>query len=92
MSATEGNTATNDGQNPHDGGQASSSSAPSLLKQLLDLRTALSSPFKYPGEAVRMVGSNMQQFGAKLAGSEFKPDRDIGSQEGRVILVTGGMQ
>lgn len=86
MSTTGGKIATDDGQT-----SASSIHARSLPKQLFDLRTALSAPFKYPGEAMRMIGSNVQQFGAKLAGTEFKPDRDIVNQEGRVVLVTGGM-
>lgn len=79
-------------QKPQDGGPSSSSTtpAPSLLKELFDLRTAVTGFVKYPIENARIVGSAAQQFGSKLVGTEFRPERDIGNQEGRVILVTGG--
>ena len=90
MSTADGGTTTNNGPKSQGRGPSPSSPAPSLMKQFFDLRTALVANLKHPAEVGRMVGANVQQFGAKLAGTEFKPDRDIGSQEGKVIFVTGG--
>ncbi|KAL1960494.1 hypothetical protein VTO42DRAFT_7793 [Malbranchea cinnamomea] len=67
-----------------------SRAGPSLLQEFIALHTAMGATFKHPMEVARMVGSSVLQFGSRLVSLDFRPERDIVSQTGRVILVTGG--
>ncbi|PGH13354.1 hypothetical protein AJ80_06348 [Polytolypa hystricis UAMH7299] len=44
----------------------------------------------YPLENLRFATSGISQFGLKLAGKAFDPERDVRDQSGKVILITGG--
>ena len=44
----------------------------------------------HPIESISSVGPTLNEATLGLLGSTFKPDRDIPSLEGKVILLTGG--
>jgi hypothetical protein len=62
----------------------------SVFRELLDLRSALGFVLNNPVESMRLVGAAVHQTGLQLTGADFRPERDIVDQTGRVILVTGG--
>jgi hypothetical protein len=62
----------------------------SVFRQLLDLRGALGFVLNHPVETLRLAGAAVHQTGLQLTGADFRPERDIVSQTGKVILVTGG--
>ncbi|KAJ5894920.1 hypothetical protein N7495_006611 [Penicillium taxi] len=45
---------------------------------------------RHPIESFLSIGPTLNEATVGLAGSYFKPERDIGSLKGKVILVTGG--
>lgn len=45
---------------------------------------------RHPLEGLSSVGPTLNEATFGLLGSSFKPERDIASLEGKVILVTGG--
>lgn len=60
------------------------------LAELLAFNTPLGSLYNHPLECGRIFGKSAQQVFSRLAGTAFRPERDIGVQTGKVVLVTGG--
>ncbi|WEW61410.1 NAD(P)-dependent short-chain dehydrogenase [Emydomyces testavorans] len=71
-------------QTKHDAPNATAS--PSLLDELLSMRTPLARFILHPMEQIKLMGSSIRQ----MMGKKFDPDQDITDQTGKVILVTGG--
>lgn len=46
---------------------------------------------RHPIEGISSFGPTLSEATFGVLGSSFKPERDIASLDGKVILVTGGM-
>lgn len=64
--------------------------SPSVLQEIAGLKAfLLNVPFHLP-EGLYWISNNIFEYGRKLLGTTFNPDRDIQDQSGKVILITGG--